>query len=131
MIKKIDHIGIAVKDLDSSIKLYEQLLGHKCQKIEDVESQKVKTAFFHIGEIHIELLCPTSDDSPIAKFLDKSGEGIHHIAYASDNIENDLQRVKDLGIDLIHPTPIKGANDKKVAFLHPKSTGKVLTEFCQ
>ena len=131
MIKKIDHIGIAVKDLDSSIKLYEQLLDHKCQKVEEVESQKVKTAFFHIGQVHIELLCPTCDASPIAKFIAKNGEGIHHIAYASDGIKEDLQRVKEQGIQLIHETPISGANDKQVAFLHPKSTGKVLTEFCQ
>lgn len=131
MIKKVDHIGIAVKSLEEGVSLYESMLGVKCEKIEEVESQKVKTAFFHLGDLHIELLCPTSDDSPVAKFLEKNGAGIHHIAYASDNIQGDLNRVKDQGIALIHETPIIGANDKQVAFLHPKSTQKVLTEFCQ
>jgi methylmalonyl-CoA epimerase len=131
MIKKVDHIGIAVKELSSAIELYEKMLNTKCEKIEEVASQKVKTAFFHIGEMHIELLCPTSDDSPIAKFLAKNGGGIHHIAYASDDIQGDLDRVSQEGIELIHQTPITGANDKQVAFLHPKSTQKVLTEFCQ
>ena len=131
MIKKIDHIGIAVKNLEDGVALYETILGSKCEKVEEVTSQKVKTAFFHIGDMHIELLCPTSDDSPIAKFLEKNGGGIHHVAYATDNITSDLCRVKELGLKLIHETPIAGANDKQVAFLHPKSTGKVLTEFCQ
>ncbi len=131
MIEKVDHIGIAVKSLEDGIALYESMLGIKCEKIEVVESQQVKTAFFHIGDMHIELLCPTSDDSPIAKFLEKNGGGIHHIAYASSDINSDLDRVKTLGINLIHETPITGANDKQVAFLHPKSTQKVLTEFCQ
>ena len=131
MLKKVDHIGIAVKSLEEGITLYESILGTKCEKIEEVESQKVKTAFFKIGEMHIELLCPTSEDSPIHKFLEKNGGGIHHIAYASDEIESDLKRVSDIGIDLIHKSPIIGANNKQIAFLHPKSTGKVLTEFCQ
>jgi len=130
-IEKIDHIGIAVKDLDEGISLYESMLGIKCEKIEEVPSQKVKTAFFHLGDVHIELLCPTAEDSPIAKYLEKNGGGIHHIAYASNDIQADLDRVKADGIKLINETPIVGANDKKVAFLHPKSTQKVLTEFCQ
>lgn len=131
MLKKVDHIGIAVNSLEEGIALYETILGTKCEKIEEVKSQKVKTAFFQIGEIHIELLSPTSDDGPIQKFLDKHGEGIHHVAYASDDIQSDLKRVKEQNIDLIHEIPIEGANNKSVAFLHPKSTKKVLTEFCQ
>lgn len=130
-IQKIDHIGIAVKNLDEGITLYESMLGIKCEKVEEVPSQKVKTAFFQLGSVHIELLCPTAEDSPIAKYLEKNGGGIHHIAYASDDIQGDLDRVKEQGIQLIHQTPTTGANDKKVAFLHPKSTQKVLTEFCQ
>jgi methylmalonyl-CoA epimerase len=130
-IEKIDHIGIAIENLEEGISLYESMLGIKCDKIEEVPSQKVKTAFFHLGNVHIELLCPTAEDSPIAKYLEKNGGGIHHIAYASSDIQADLDRVKADGMKLINETPTIGANDKKVAFLHPKSTQKVLTEFCQ
>ncbi len=130
MIGKIDHLGIAVNSLEESIPYYEKTLGLKCEHIEEVESQKVKTAFFDVGGTHIELLEPTADDSPIAKFLASKGEGIHHIAFGTDNIEAQLQQAADSGARLIHEKPIEGAGDKLVAFLHPKSTHGVLTEFC-
>lgn len=130
MLTKIDHLGIAVSDLDKSIAYYENSLGLHCHGREEVESQKVRTAFFEIGEVHLELLEPTSDDSPIAKFLEKNGEGIHHIAFRTDNIEEQLKQASDSGIRLIHEVPFEGAANKLVAFLHPKSTQGVLTEFC-
>ncbi|WP_269540553.1 methylmalonyl-CoA epimerase [Cerasicoccus fimbriatus] len=130
MIQKIDHLGIAVKDLDEVVKYYEDSLGLQCEGREEVASQKVRTAFFHVGEVHIELLEPTADDSPIAKFLEKNGEGIHHIAFGTDNIEGQLKQAADSGLRLIHETPFEGAANKLVAFLHPKSTHGVLTEFC-
>jgi len=130
MITQIDHIGIAVKSLDERIPYYEKALGLKCEHIEEVESQKVKTAFFHVGEVHVELLEPTSPESPIAQFIEKKGEGIHHIALATDDIEGQLAQAKDAGTRLIHEVPFEGAANKLVAFLHPKSTGGVLTEFC-
>ncbi len=130
MLKKIDHLGIAVKSLDEMMNFYQNVLGLECHGQEEVESQKVKTAFFEVGDTHIELLEPTSEDSPVAKFLAKNGEGIHHVAYATDNIEEQLKKAKDNGCRLIHETPIEGAGGKMVAFLHPKSTHGVLTEFC-
>lgn len=130
MIQKIDHIGIAVKNLDESIEYYEKALGLHCHGQEEVESQKVKTAFFEAGEVHIELLEPTAEDSPIAKFLEKNGEGIHHIAFGTDDIEGQLNGASDAGVRLIHEVPFEGAANKLVAFLHPKSTHGVLTEFC-
>ncbi len=130
MLKKIDHIGIAVESLEESKKIF-QLLGLQFKGEEEVEDQKVKVAFFQIGEVNIELLEPTSDDSPIKKFLEKKGQGIHHIAYNSDNIEKDLKKFEDEGIALIDKTPRIGAHNKKIAFLHPKSTAKILTEICQ
>lgn len=131
MIKHIDHLGIAVRSLDESIPFYEKSLGLKCEHREEVPSQKVRTAFFHCGEVHIELLEPTAPDSPIAKYLEKNPHGgIHHIAYATDNIEAQLQQAKAAGTQLIHETPVDGAGGKLVAFLHPKSTFGVLTEFC-
>ncbi len=130
MIKQIDHIGIAVKALEPVIEYYENTLGLHCEKREEVESQKVKTAFFHCGEVHIELLEPTSEESPIAKFLEKNGEGIHHIAFATDDIKGQLKQAADSGARLIHEEPFEGAANKLVAFLHPKSTHGVLTEFC-
>ena len=131
MIQKIDHLGIAVRNLEESIEYYENALGLHCHGREEVVSQKVKTAFFEAGDVHIELLEPTSDESPIAKFLDKNGEGIHHIAFAVDNIEGQLKNASDAGVRLIHEVPFEGAANKMVAFLHPKSTHGVLTEFCQ
>ncbi|WP_309399599.1 methylmalonyl-CoA epimerase [Cerasicoccus maritimus] len=130
MIQKIDHLGIAVKNLDEVVKYYEDSLGLTCEGREEVESQKVKTAFFHVGEVHIELLEPTSEDSPIAKFLEKNGEGIHHIAFGTDDIEGQLKSASESGVRLIHDKPFDGAAGKLVAFLHPKSTHGVLTEFC-
>lgn len=130
MLKKIDHLGIAVKSLDQAISFYENVLGLKCEGRETVESQKVNTAFFAIGDTHIELLEPTEEDSPVAKFIAKNGEGVHHVAYYTDNIEEQLENAKNNDCRLIHETPIDGAGGKKVAFLHPKSTMGVLTEFC-
>lgn len=130
MIQKIDHIGIAVKSLDEAIPYYEKSLGLKLLKTEEVESQKVKTAFFEAGEVHVELLEPTSDESPIAKFLEKNGPGIHHIAFGTDDIQGQLNQAKDSGVKLIHEEPFAGAGGKQVAFLHPKFTFGVLTEFC-
>lgn len=131
MIQQIDHLGIAVHSLDDSIEYYEQALGLKCHGREQVASQQVNTAFFAVGEVHLELLEPTAPDSPIAKFLAKNGAGIHHIAYRVDDIEGQLHTAKQAGVRLIHEVPIEGAGDKLVAFLHPKSTCGVLTELCQ
>ena len=130
MIQKIDHLGIAVRSLDETIPYYENALGLKCEHREEVPSQKVKTAFFHAGEVHLELLEPTAEDSPIAKFLEKNGEGLHHIAFATDDLAGQLGQAKDAGIKLIHEVPFEGAANKMVAFLHPKFTHGVLTEFC-
>ena len=130
MITKIDHLGIAVRSLDESVKYYENALGLKCEHVEEVESQKVRTAFFDVGGTHIELLEPTSAESPIAAFLEKRGEGIHHIAFASDAILDQLGQARESGVRLIHEVPFEGAAGKLVAFLHPKSTFGVLTEFC-
>lgn len=130
MIQQIDHIGIAVKNLQEVITYYEKTLGLHCEKIEEVASQKVRTAFFHVGEVHIELLEPTADDSPIAKFLNDRGEGIHHVAFLTSDITGQLQQAKEAGARLIHEVPFEGAANKMVAFLHPKSTHGVLTEFC-
>jgi methylmalonyl-CoA/ethylmalonyl-CoA epimerase len=131
MIQQIDHLGIVVRNLDESIEYYETALGLHCHGREEVASQKVRTAFFVVGDVHLELLEPTSEDSPIAKFLEKNGEGIHHIAFAVDNIEGQLKQAAAAGVRLIHEVPFVGAADKLVAFLHPKSTRGVLTEFCQ
>ncbi|MGD9417380.1 MAG: methylmalonyl-CoA epimerase [Verrucomicrobiota bacterium JB025] len=132
MITKIDHLGVAVKSLDETIPYYQDVLGLKLEGKEEVESQKVRTAFFAAGDVHIELLEPTSEESPIAKFLEKNPNGgIHHIAFATDDITGQLGQAKDKGARLIHEVPFAGAGDKLVAFLHPKSTFGVLTEFCQ
>lgn len=131
MIQKIDHLGIAVKSLDEMIPYYEQALGLQCEGKEEVESQKVRTAFFNVGGVHLELLEPTADDSPIAKFIESKGEGIHHIAFGTDDIKEQLGQASTAGVRLIHEEPIDGAANKLVAFLHPKSTHGVLTEFCQ
>ena len=130
MITKIDHLGIAVRSLDESIRYYEQVLGLKCEHREVVESQKVSTAFFTVGEVHIELLEPTSPDSPVAKFIEKNGEGVHHVAFATSDLTAQLAQAAAAGTKLIHETPIDGAGGKLVAFLHPKFTHGVLTEFC-
>jgi methylmalonyl-CoA/ethylmalonyl-CoA epimerase len=131
MINQIDHLGIAVRNLDASIEYYEKALGLHCHGREEVVSQKVKTAFFSVGEVHLELLEPTAEDSPIAKFLEKNGEGIHHIAFKVDSVTEQLKQAANAGVRLIHEVPFEGAANKLVAFLHPKSTQGVLTEFCQ
>lgn len=130
-IQRIDHLGIAVRSIDDTLPYYEKTLGLKCEHFEEVPSQKVKTAFLSVGEVHLELLEPTAEDSPIAKFLETRGEGIHHIAFATDDINGQLDQARETGARLIHEVPIEGAGDKLVAFLHPKSTFGVLTELCQ
>ncbi|MFP4283674.1 MAG: methylmalonyl-CoA epimerase [Opitutales bacterium] len=130
MITKIDHLGIAVNSLDEAVAYYEKTLGLECEGREEVESQKVRTAFFAVGEVHLELLEPTDPESPIAKFLEKKGEGIHHIAFRTDDITGQLKHASEAGAKLIHEVPFEGAAEKLVAFLHPKSTHGVLTEFC-
>jgi methylmalonyl-CoA/ethylmalonyl-CoA epimerase len=130
MIQQIDHLGIAVKSLEEAIPFYEKSLGLHCHGREEVESQKVRTAFFDCGGVHLELLEPTSPESPIAKFIEKNGEGIHHIAFRTDDIQAQLGQAAENGVRLIHEQPFEGAAGKLVAFLHPKSTRGVLTEFC-
>jgi len=127
----IEHIGIAVKNLEQAIKYYENVLGLTCYAIEEVKDQKVKTAFFKVGQTKLELLESTSSDGPIAKFIEKRGEGVHHIAFAVEEIEKALQDVEQKGIRLIDLNPRKGAEGLDIAFLHPKSTFGVLTEFCE
>ncbi len=130
MIQQFDHVGIAVNSLDEAIPHYEQLLGVKCEKIEEVASQKVRTGFFNIAGIHIELLEPTSPDSAVAKFIEKKGEGIHHVAFRTEDAGAELLRVEAQGATLIDKVPRPGANGKMIGFVHPKSTHGVLTEFC-
>lgn len=129
--KKIEHIGIAVKDIEKSNDLFKALFGKPHYKIEDVESEGVKTSFFKCGPNKIELLQATNKDSPIAKFIEKKGEGIHHIAFAVADIEKEIKRLTKEGFQMIHKTPKKGADNKLIAFLHPKSTNGVLVELCQ
>ena len=131
MIKKIEHIGIAVDNIEASVKVFESLLETKCYKQERVESEGVKTAFLQIGDSKIELLEATRSDSPIAKFLNKGKRGIHHIALEVEDIECELQRLKNKGFVLIHESPIDGSDNKRIAFLHPNSTNGVLIELCQ
>ena len=128
---KIEHIGIAVKDLETSIKIYETLLNSSCYKLEEVLSEGVKTAFIQVGETKIELLQATNEDSPIAKFIEKKGQGIHHIAFDVTDIESEIKRLQKEGFELIHTIPKQGADNKIIAFLHPKSTDSVLVELCQ
>jgi methylmalonyl-CoA/ethylmalonyl-CoA epimerase len=130
MINHIDHLGIAVRSLDETVPVYEKALGLRCEHREEVASQKVRTAFFDVGGVHLELLEPTSPESPIAKFLADRGEGIHHIAFRTDNITAQLAQAAGAGVRLIHEKPFDGAAGKLVAFLHPKSTHGVLTELC-
>lgn len=127
-LNNIDHIAIAVKNLEQSIKLYEELFGLKCYLIEDVEDQKVKTAFFKLGDVKLELLEANDPQSPIAKFIEKRGEGMHHIAYLVDDVKASLKELEDKGVQLIDKLPRTGAEDLDIAFLHPKSTLGVLTE---
>lgn len=129
-LKKIEHIGIAVKDIEASNLLFSKLLGKKHYKTENVESEGVITSFFQIGEVKIELLQATSNESAIAKHIENRGEGIHHIAFAVDNVADELTRLKAEGFEAIQPEAKEGADQKLIAFLHPKSTNKVLTELC-
>ena len=131
-ISHIEHLGISVKSLDEAIPYYENILGMKCYSIEEVADQKVKTAFFKVGQTKLELLEPTSDESPIAKFIEKRGEGIHHLAFAvEDGVANALAEMEGKGVRLIDKAPRKGAEGLNIAFIHPKSTHGVLTEFCE
>jgi methylmalonyl-CoA/ethylmalonyl-CoA epimerase len=130
MIQKIDHLGIAVQSLDETVKYYEEALGLKCEHREEVPSQKVRTAFFNVSGTHVELLEPMSPDSPIAKYLEKNPNGgVHHVAFATDDIAGQLAQAKAAGVRLLNETPVPGAHGKQVAFLHPKNTFGVLTEF--
>ena len=131
MIKKIEHLGIAVKNLDEAIPLYEKLLQTTCYKTESVSSEGVNTAFFQIGEAKIELLEASNQNSPIAKFLSKRGEGFHHVAFEVDDIEEELARLQKLDFILLHLSPKEGADNKRIAFMHPKSTMGMLIELCQ
>ncbi|RLD75018.1 MAG: methylmalonyl-CoA epimerase [Bacteroidetes bacterium] len=126
----IEHIGIAVKSIDEARKYYEDVLGLECYAVEEVTDQKVKTAFFQVGQTKLELLEATSPESPVAKFIEKRGEGIHHIAFATDDINKALKSVEEKGIRTIDKTSRKGAEGLNIGFLHPKSTFGVLTEFC-
>lgn len=130
-ITHIEHIGIAVKSIEEQLPYYENILGLKCYNIETVEDQKVKTAFFMVGQTKIELLEPTSEDSTVAKFIEKKGEGVHHIAYATKNINDALKEVESKGVKLIDKEGRAGAEGLTIGFLHPKSTGGVLTELCE
>lgn len=131
MLNKIEHLGIAVKDLAASEKIFTDLLGVQPYKREEVESEHVITSFFQCGESKIELLQATSPDSAIAKFLDKNREGIHHIAFDVSDIFAEIDRLKRLGYEMIHEKPKDGADNKLIAFLHPKTTNSVLVELCQ
>ena len=128
----IEHLGIAVKSLEEAIPYYENILGLKCYSIEEVADQKVRTAFFKVGQTKIELLEPTCPESTIAGFIEKRGEGIHHLAFpVADGVANALAEVEAKGVRLIDKAPRKGAEGLNIAFLHPKSTGSVLTELCE
>ncbi|PHR46969.1 MAG: methylmalonyl-CoA epimerase [Fluviicola sp.] len=129
--RKIEHIGIAVENMEEAISIYENLLNTKCYKIEEVKSENVKTAFFKIGDSKIELLEATNPDSPIAKFIAKRGKGMHHVAFDVEDIETEIKRLEGLGFQLIQKSPKNGADNKLIAFLHPKSTVGTLIELCQ
>ncbi|MBG6111836.1 methylmalonyl-CoA/ethylmalonyl-CoA epimerase [Flavobacterium sp. CG_23.5] len=131
MMRKVEHIGIAVKNLEVSNLIFEKLLGAPPYKFEDVESEGVSTSFFNVGPNKIELLAATNSDSPIAKFIEKKGEGIHHIAFDVEDIVLEIARLKKEGFIVLNEIPKKGADNKLVAFLHPKSTNGVLIELCQ
>jgi methylmalonyl-CoA/ethylmalonyl-CoA epimerase len=129
--RKIEHLGIAVRDLKAANELFAKLLGKAHYKEEGVESEGVRTSFFQVGETKVELLEATRPDSPIAKFLDKRGEGIHHIAFDVADIYAEMERLKGEGFEILHETPKKGADNKLIVFLHPRSTNGVLVELCQ
>ena len=127
----VDHIGIAVKSIDEALAFWQSSLGIQCTGVEEVAEQKVKTAFLPIGDTEVELLEATSDESPVAKFIEKKGEGIHHLAIRVDNLEKALEEMKAKGIKLIDESPRYGAGGAKIAFVHPKSTGGVLLELSE
>lgn len=129
--KAINHIGIAVKSIDEQRSFYEDILGADFESIEDVPSQKVKVGFFKVGDVRLELLEPTDPSSSVAGFLEKRGEGLHHVAYAVDDIEQRLAELKSGGVRLIDEAPRPGAHHMRIAFVHPKSSGGVLTELCE
>lgn len=129
-ISHIEHIGIAVNSLEEAIPYYENMLGLKCYAIEEVAEQKVKTAFFMVGETKIELLESTSPDGPVGKFIEKKGQGVHHLAFAVDNVNDSLNELGEKGVQLIDKTSRKGAEGLNIGFLHPKATMGVLTEIC-
>jgi methylmalonyl-CoA/ethylmalonyl-CoA epimerase len=131
MIKKIEHIGIAVKNLEQSNDLFKKLFGKEHYKVEAVESEGVSTSFFMLGETKIELLEATNTTSAIAKFIEKKGEGIHHIAYEVDDLNQEMERLKQEGFELINASPKDGADNKRICFLHPKTTNGVLVELCE
>ena len=131
-ISRIDHLGIAVKSIDEVLPYFEEVLGLKCYAIEEVADQKVKTAFLKVGEVKLELLEPTSEESAVAKFMEKGGRGVHHVAFAvEDGVANALAECDGKGIRLIDKAPRPGAEQMMIAFLHPKSTAGVLTELCE
>ncbi|QNG61306.1 methylmalonyl-CoA epimerase [Metabacillus idriensis] len=131
MINKVDHIGVAVRSISQVLPFYERTLGLKLEGIESVEEQKVKVAFLKIGNTKIELLEPTSDESPVAKFIEKRGEGIHHLALGVDDIKKRIEELKENGIKMIDETPRNGAGGASIAFLHPKAANGVLVELCE
>ena len=131
MIEKIDHIGIAVESLTETVPVYRDLLGLDFLGEEEVPDQKVRVAKFAAGDVHIELLEPTAEDSPIAGFLERRGPGIHHIAYGVDDVEKTIEEMQSAGARMIDQSPRTGAGGIKIAFAHPRSTAKVLTEFCE
>jgi methylmalonyl-CoA/ethylmalonyl-CoA epimerase len=128
---RVEHIGIAVRNLQESIMFYERILGLKCYSIEEVTDQKVRTAFFMVGETKIELLETTEPDGPVGKFIEKNGEGVHHIAFAVKNLTASLNEARSKGITLVDKKPRKGAEGLNIAFLHPKSTFGILIELCE
>ena len=131
MFERIDHIGVAVDDLDGAIALYGQRLGMELQHRETVEEQGVEAVLLGVGESHVELLRPLGPDTAVARFLDRNGPGLHHVAYGTDDIEQALESVRSAGLELIDEQPRKGIRNSRVAFLHPKSTGGVLTELVE
>ena len=128
---RIDHLGIAVHSLEEASRFYRDVLGWICEGSEEIPDQKVRVVFFQVGEVRIELLEPTTDDSPIARFLERRGPGLHHVAYRVEDLPATLAALKSAGVQLIDKTPRQGAQGMRIAFVHPKSTAGVLTEFCQ
>ena len=130
MLSQLDHIGIAVKNLPQALEVFEKGLGLKCERIEDVPSQQVRVAFLKIGEARLELIQPIQGQGPVAKFIETRGEGIHHLAFATDDLESQIAQARNAGCRMIHETPTTGAHGKEIAFAHPSSTQGVLVEFC-